>query len=81
MNVSIECNNIGFLLIKAGLLSESLETFEAAAQLMLTISQSLKPLPGKTVLASLPTIAKSTGTALFLNTRYSENTQLAILAI
>ena len=42
MNASIECNNIGVSLLKAGLLSESLETFEAAAQLMHTISQSFK---------------------------------------
>jgi hypothetical protein len=40
MNASIECNNIGVSLLKAGLLGESLETFEAAAQLMHTISQS-----------------------------------------
>jgi hypothetical protein len=43
MNASIECNNIGVSLLKAGLLSESLETFEAAAQLMHTISQSFRP--------------------------------------
>jgi hypothetical protein len=43
INASIERNNMGVLLLKAGLLSESLETLEAAAQLMRTISQSLKP--------------------------------------
>jgi hypothetical protein len=43
MNASIECNNIGVSLLKAGLLSESLECFQAAAQLMHTIYQSSKP--------------------------------------
>jgi hypothetical protein len=42
MNASIECNNIGVSLLRAGLLSEALETFEAAAQLMHIISQSFK---------------------------------------
>jgi hypothetical protein len=43
MNASIECNNMGVSLLKARLLSEYLETFEAAAHLKHTMSQSFKP--------------------------------------
>lgn len=39
MNVSIECNNIAVSLLKAGLFSDALDTFKAAAQLMYPISQ------------------------------------------
>jgi hypothetical protein len=43
MNASIECNNMGISLLKAGLLSEYLETFEGATQLVQTIYQMFKP--------------------------------------
>jgi hypothetical protein len=59
MNASIECNNIGVSLLKAGLLSESLESFEAAAQLMHTLSQSIKPSLIPTVSVSSPESASS----------------------
>lgn len=61
MNASIECNNIGVLLLKARVLSESLETFEAAARLMHPLSQSFKPslIEGRPIPDSSPEPAPS----------------------
>ena len=41
MNAAIECNNVGVSLLGMGLIAESLNAFQAAAQILFPVSQSL----------------------------------------
>ena len=53
INAAIECNNVGVSLLGMGLIVESLDAFQGAAQILFPVSQSLHTAPTSSVEAAI----------------------------